>query len=169
MQPSDCVNLFGIHIDYLWWRHQMETFSALLALCEGNPLVSDGFPPQRPVTRSFNVSLICDWTNIWANNRDAGDLRRYDDAIVIQLRSQNHILVCPAETARSDYRMQCFSIIKLSISLHSLWFCFSQRTCEMETIQKKSSRAVSNKYESSYQDLLKEVNRSSLCVTIDIV
>ena len=33
----------------------METFSLLLALCEGNPLVTDGFPSQRPVTRSFDV------------------------------------------------------------------------------------------------------------------
>ena len=37
------------------WRYQMETFSALLALCEGNPPVADGFPSQRPVTRSFDV------------------------------------------------------------------------------------------------------------------
>ena len=30
-----------------WWRHKMETFSALLAICAGNS--------QRPVTRSFDV------------------------------------------------------------------------------------------------------------------
>ena len=28
---------------YSWWHHQMETFSVLLALCEGNPLVTCGF------------------------------------------------------------------------------------------------------------------------------
>ena len=38
-----------------WWRHQMETFSALLALCEGNPPVTGGPPSQRPVTRRFDV------------------------------------------------------------------------------------------------------------------
>ena len=38
-----------------WWHHQMETFSALLDLGEGNPLVTGGFPSQRPVTRSFGV------------------------------------------------------------------------------------------------------------------
>ena len=38
-----------------WWRHQMETFPALLALCEGNPPVTGGFSSQRPVTRSFDV------------------------------------------------------------------------------------------------------------------
>ena len=33
----------------------METFSALLALCEGKPPVTGGFPPQRPVTQSIDV------------------------------------------------------------------------------------------------------------------
>ena len=38
-----------------WWRHQIETFSALLAICAGNSLVPGEFPAQRPVTRSFDV------------------------------------------------------------------------------------------------------------------
>ena len=38
-----------------WWRHQMETLSVLLALCEGNPPVTGGFPSHRPVTHSFGV------------------------------------------------------------------------------------------------------------------
>ena len=38
-----------------WWRHQMETFSALRAICAGYSLVSREFPAQRPVTRSFYV------------------------------------------------------------------------------------------------------------------
>ena len=33
----------------------METFSALLALCEGNSPVTDGFSSQTPVTWSFDV------------------------------------------------------------------------------------------------------------------
>ena len=28
------------HVITLWWRHEMEIFSALLALCEGNPPVT---------------------------------------------------------------------------------------------------------------------------------
>ena len=40
-----------------WGRHQMETFSALLALCAGNSPVIGEFPAQRPVTRSFYVFL----------------------------------------------------------------------------------------------------------------
>ena len=38
-----------------WWRHQIETFSALLAICAGNSPVRGEFPTQRPVTRSFDV------------------------------------------------------------------------------------------------------------------
>ena len=38
-----------------WWRHQMETFSMLLAICAGNSLVPGEFPAQRPVTQSFDV------------------------------------------------------------------------------------------------------------------
>ena len=33
----------------------METFSALLAICAGNSLVTGEFPTQRPVTQSFDV------------------------------------------------------------------------------------------------------------------
>ena len=40
---------------YIWWRHQMETFSALLAICAGNSPGTGEFPAQRPVTRSFDV------------------------------------------------------------------------------------------------------------------
>ena len=35
------------------------------------------FPSQRPVTRSFDVFMICVWINGWINNREAGDLRRH--------------------------------------------------------------------------------------------
>ena len=38
-----------------WWRHQMETFSPLLAICAGNSPIPGELPTQRPVTRSFDV------------------------------------------------------------------------------------------------------------------
>ena len=40
---------------FSWWRHHMETFSALLALCAGNSPVTGEFRTPRPVTRSFDV------------------------------------------------------------------------------------------------------------------
>ena len=60
-----------------WWRHQMETFSALLAICVGSSPVTGEFPSQRPVTRSVDVFLICTWINGGVNIRKAGDLRRH--------------------------------------------------------------------------------------------
>ena len=65
-----------IHVT--WCPHQMETFSALLALCMGNSLITSEFPAQRPVTRSFDFFL---WSapsiNDRVNYREAGDLRRH--------------------------------------------------------------------------------------------
>ena len=40
---------------HTWWRHHMETFSALLPFCVGNTSVTGGFPSQRPVMQSFDV------------------------------------------------------------------------------------------------------------------
>ena len=52
--------------------------SALLALCEGNPSVTGGFPSQMASDAELSyVSLIYAWTNGWGNNRNAGDLRRH--------------------------------------------------------------------------------------------
>ena len=54
------------------------TFSALLAFSAENSPFTCEFPAQRPVTRSFDVFLICTWINGWVNNREAGDLRRHN-------------------------------------------------------------------------------------------
>ena len=45
------------NVSVSWWRHQMETFSALLAICAGNSPVTAEFPSQKPVTGSFYVSF----------------------------------------------------------------------------------------------------------------
>ena len=61
-----------------WWRNQMETFSVLLALCEGNPPVTGGFPSLNSQCYGALIfHLICAWTNGSVNNRAAGDLRRH--------------------------------------------------------------------------------------------
>ena len=61
-----------------WRRHQFKIFSALLALCEGNPsVVTGGFPSQRPVTRSFDVFFDQRLNKRSSKNRDAGDVRHH--------------------------------------------------------------------------------------------
>ena len=50
------VEQYTRHIyEFPWWRHQMETFSALLAICAGSSPVPSEFPHKWPVTRSFDV------------------------------------------------------------------------------------------------------------------
>ena len=49
------VLAFLCFVEVAWWRHQMETFSGLLALCAGNSPVTREFPSQMPVTRSFDI------------------------------------------------------------------------------------------------------------------
>ena len=61
----------GAHDDVI------ETFSALLAFCGGNPPVTGLFPSQRPVARSFDVFFDMRLYNGEANNQGAGDLRRH--------------------------------------------------------------------------------------------
>ena len=57
-----------------WWRHQMKT---LQTICVGKSPVTGEFLTQRPVTRSFHVFFNLRLNYCWANNSDAGDLRRY--------------------------------------------------------------------------------------------
>ena len=86
----------------LWWRHQMETFFALLAFVRGIHRWPMDSPHKGKWRVAFTFSLISAWTNPSANNRDAGVLRRhcawYDVTVMwwiflchywVQLFSQN--------------------------------------------------------------------------------
>ena len=68
---SENVSLFST-----WWRHQMETFSALLAICEGNSPVPVNSPHKGQWRGALMFSLISPCWNGWVNNREAADLRR---------------------------------------------------------------------------------------------
>ena len=76
-----------------WWRHQMETLSALLVLCVGNSPVTGEFPSQKPLTRSFDIFFDLRLKNRWVNKRGAGDLRRhrahYDVIVMFRLMDGN--------------------------------------------------------------------------------
>ena len=65
--------LAQLTISLSWWHHQMEKFSALLALCVCRSPVNSHHKGQWRGALIF--SLICTWTTDWVNDRDAGDLR----------------------------------------------------------------------------------------------
>ena len=60
-RPADCGWWYwGNRWDWFstWWCHDMEMLSSLLALCEGNPPVTGGFPPQRASNAGLWFSII---------------------------------------------------------------------------------------------------------------
>ena len=67
----------GMYSSDAWWRHQMETFSALLALCAGIQRSPVNSPHKDKWRGALMFSLIWAWINGWVNNGEAGDLRRH--------------------------------------------------------------------------------------------
>ena len=67
-----------------WWRHQMETFSTLPVTGEFPP------PPKAQWRVTLMFSLTCASTNGWANNREAGDLRRYGAHYDVIVMTRNY-------------------------------------------------------------------------------
>ena len=63
--------------EFTWWRHQMETFSALLAILRGIHRSPVNSPHKGQWRGALMFSFICVWINGWVNNREAGDLRRH--------------------------------------------------------------------------------------------
>ena len=58
------------------WYHDMETLSALLVLCVGNPLVNSRLPSKKPEMQCwFTFSLMLAWSSCFINSRVASVLR----------------------------------------------------------------------------------------------
>ena len=141
----------------------MEAFSTLGACCAGNSPVTDEFPTQMPQTRSFDVSLICTWTETLANNADAGDLRRYRahyDVIVMWILTfcticlcvsyvSNNMEECSDDNTNPFYSVVANIFIELPISYHitarelpvsSLWV--TDISCNLNVASLGNSRSM---------------------------
>ena len=97
-----------------WWRHQMKTFSALLALCAGHSPVTGEFPSQRG---ALMFSLSYTWTNGWVNNRNAGDLMHhsahYDVTVMYQSNVTEHQKIELDITVSSHERHDTWNYLQL--------------------------------------------------------
>ena len=78
--------------------------SVLLAFFEGNPPFTSGFPSQRPVTPSFDVFF-----DGWANNRDAGDLRRRRTHYDVNVMTYPHLQI------DGDHKVKHWNIVNAVI------------------------------------------------------
>ena len=81
-----------------WWRHQIETFSALLAICAGNSPVPVNYPHKGQWRGALMFSLICARSNRCVNNGEAGDLRHrrshYDVTVMFVVSVLYVIPIC---------------------------------------------------------------------------
>ena len=120
-----------------WWRHQMETFPALLALCVGNsPVTGRWIPLTKGQWRgALMFSLIFAWTNGWVNNWDAGDLRsnraHYD--VTVMLKSLWRLLISPLFITLIHQASFTKPIFILHHFCWELAFSYSQHICSSST------------------------------------
>ena len=82
----------------LWWCHQMETFSALLALCAGNSPCPGAFSSQRPVARGFDDFFdlhlnkpLSKQSRGWWFETPSRSLWPHHNAVVININFDNQI------------------------------------------------------------------------------
>ena len=94
------TSLGRVRLALSWWRHQMETFSTLLAFVQGIHQWPVNSPHKGLWRRALSFSLIC----VWVNNREAGDWRRhrahYDVTVMIKcawlVPWKCSIIICPS-------------------------------------------------------------------------
>ena len=115
-----------------WWRHQMETFSALLAICVGNSPVAGEFPVQRPVTRSFDVffdlrlnkRLSKQWWGWWFETLSR-PLWRHCNEILLEAWSSWEIRCTETLTHRYSDTYYLGSVLKLlGVGRCNYKYCF---------------------------------------------
>ena len=108
-----------VNIDWykfvIWWRHQMDTFSALLALCAGNPPVTGEFPSQRPVTRSFELFYYLR-LNIWLSKQSIR--RRFETPSCPSWRHRNELIFWSV-SCTSGCNRPCYMDVALCMSFMS--------------------------------------------------
>ena len=73
MTIQSCSVMAQYHDDVIKWTH----FLRYRPFVRGIHRSSVDYPNKGQWRGALTLSLICAWTNGWANNRDTGDVRRY--------------------------------------------------------------------------------------------
>ena len=91
------------HNDVIKWKHFPRYWHFVRGI-HRSPVNS---PHKRPVALSFDVSLICAWTNGWVNHRDASDLGRhcvnFGVTFIVNLRNGREQCECLFQVSQSDW------------------------------------------------------------------
>ena len=88
-------------MDFPWWRHRMETFSALLALCAGNSSVTGEFPGAHIWMRRIYLDVV---NILAAEGQEVSPGNRISVVTVItETRTLGHV--------RGTREVWCYSLI----------------------------------------------------------
>ena len=121
-----------------WWGHQVETFSAVLALCRGNSPVTGEFPHKRQWRGALMFSFNCTWINSWLNNREDGDLRCHQAhyGVIVMMIDDGNWLLTPYDILQTYLRHKvpsgnftAFAIKYFTIPTMFSWKLFSCEIC----------------------------------------
>ena len=100
-------NMVLMRHQFPWWRHQMETFLALLAICAGNSPVPGEFPHKYQWRGGLMFSLICAWINGWVNRGEAGDLRHHCANCDVTLMHNHYEEFLPLSLTATNNQHRC--------------------------------------------------------------
>ena len=135
-----------------WWRHQMETFSALLAICAGNSPETGEFSAKRPVTQSFDVFFDL------RLKREAGDLRRhrshYDFTVMVALTMIEYCPITQTPTGQAKvwwwhaWKMVVIYLKRIYIHCYLVSFViYELRSSYIASMKPVFAQSVRNEYE----------------------
>ena len=148
-----------------WWRHQMETFSALLAICAGNSSVTGEFPAQRPVTRSFDIVFHMRLNERLSKQSWDWCFETPSRSICTTASRQINALKRLTKFLNERSRILVYkSFISSNFNYCPVtWmFCGRRNVIKLEKLQERALRFVFMDSDSSYTDLLKRGNFLSL-------
>ena len=125
-----------------WWRHQMGKNPRYWAFVRVNHRSTVDSPHKGQGRGALIFSLVCAWTNGWANNRDARDLRRpraHNDVTVMSMSSRRRI---PTVTVALDIAMFA-KTHRISKSISATRTVYIRKChCNLGTSLYKGTRAV---------------------------
>ena len=113
---------------YAWWRHQLETFSALLAICAGNSPITGEFPAQKQVTQSFdaffdlrlNKRLSKQWWGWWFETPSSSLWgHRNGEQTVPSMPNENHMKTHYIDVIMTTITSQITSITIVYLTVYS--------------------------------------------------
>ena len=105
------------HDDVLKWKHFRRYWPFMKS-----PVTS---PHKGQWCKALMFSLVCTWTNRWANNQDAGDFRRHSTHFDVNVM-QNY--------AQQMFSSLLFAFMSISVGFKSSLMCWSIQTLNVQTV-----------------------------------